>query len=316
MLDNKNELVQYGSRTEVASLADRIKIMVPGGDKLSKNEALALAQVALGTQLNPFLGEVWYIPGKGPMVGIKGARRLDLEAVQKKGGYTNMELIACDPLEAGATAEQVKANEIAAAFRCEISDSVSSREYQTNLLEVIRELRAGGEPDPVKAAKDICGNRPITMGWGFSTVPELSKMGKTALARKRAEADALKKRIDIPFGASVAAADMQSEDVVEAVARDPEPLAEDKAAYRIEEVAVNQAATQEEVHPLDVVFPPVKTTMSLETAVTVKNKEGVAYGDLPTDKLSFMANALVKSKDEQDMMKLDAIKIILASRTS
>ena len=216
-----NELVQYGSREEVASLAKRIKVMCPGGDKLQENEALALAQVATVTQLNPFIGEVWYIPGKGPMVGIKGARRLDLEAVQKKGGYTSMELYACDATEAGASEAQLAANDIAASFRCEITDSASSKDYQHNLMEVIRELRAGGEPDPVKAAKDICGNRPITFGWGFSTLSETSKMNKTALARKRAEADALKKRIDIPFGAEIAGADNQSE-IIDVVARDPE----------------------------------------------------------------------------------------------
>lgn len=49
-------------------------------------------------------------------------------------------------------------------------------------------------------------------------------MNKTALARKRAEADALKKRIVVPFGASVSSEDISPAfEVVEAEFTEPEP---------------------------------------------------------------------------------------------
>lgn len=63
--------------------------------------------------------------------------------------------------------------------------------------------------------------------------------------------------------------------------------------------------------------------MSLETAEAVTNKDGTRYGDISTDKLTYMANALAKSlKDnhlEPDdrstkLNKQDAIRIILAHR--
>lgn len=63
--------------------------------------------------------------------------------------------------------------------------------------------------------------------------------------------------------------------------------------------------------------------MSLETAEAVTNKDGTRYGDISTDKLTYMANALAKSlKDnhlEPDdrstkLNKQDAIRVILAHR--
>jgi hypothetical protein len=56
--------------------------------------------------------------------------------------------------------------------------------------------------------------------------------------------------------------------------------------------------------------------MSLEQAEAVTNTEGVRYGDIPTDKLSHMANAIGNAKQhkpEHDT-KLAAIQIILKAR--
>jgi len=70
--------------------------------------------------------------------------------------------------------------------------------------------------------------------------------------------------------------------------------------------------------------PPAPTgKMKLETALAVTNSKGVKLADLPTDKLAFMANSLIKSlkdnnlDDEQHTDKqyeLDAVQIVIASR--
>jgi len=63
--------------------------------------------------------------------------------------------------------------------------------------------------------------------------------------------------------------------------------------------------------------------LSLETAKAIKNSEGVNYGDIDTETLSHMANAIQKAikkngmsheKHEEHQLKLDAIKVILESR--
>lgn len=66
-----------------------------------------------------------------------------------------------------------------------------------------------------------------------------------------------------------------------------------------------------------------RSTMTLETAEGVTSSDGTRYGDLPTDKLAYMANAIQKAmkkngmsheKHEEHQMKLDAIRVILSSR--
>lgn len=85
-----------------------------------------------------------------------------------------------------------------------------------------------------------------------------------------------------------------------------------------------------EVQPVRPAAPPPPTTqpvhvntMSIASAEAVTNRDGVKYGDLPSDKLAHMANAITSTLEKNHMtqeqrdehnMKLDAIKVILASR--
>lgn len=57
---------------ELRVLAARIKALLPNGDKLSDTEALAGAQYAKATGLNPFAGEFYIVPGIGVVPGYKG----------------------------------------------------------------------------------------------------------------------------------------------------------------------------------------------------------------------------------------------------
>jgi len=192
-----------GQREDVLSFAKRIKVMVKGGEKLSDNEAMALAQVSLVTKLNPFIGEVWYIPGKGPMVGIAGARRYNNEQAANGGGYSFPEFTPVSAEEAGAKPGE----NVSHAFRCDIFDSVAISQYQRLIVETINSLRAAGSKDPFGDAREIIGPKPKWTGFGYSTVDEQSRMNKMQLAKKRAEADGLKQRIVIPFGGEVSTED-------------------------------------------------------------------------------------------------------------
>ena len=105
------------------------------------------------------------------------------------------------------------------------------------------------------------------------------------------------------------------------MARDPEPIAtivsaatpsDENSEFKVDIGFVDDPDPVDEMFPPQ---PPSPTTMSLEFAKGIKNSAGVAYNDIPTDKLSFMANQLMKQTDDQSRMKLDAVKIILASRT-
>lgn len=215
----------YGDSFDVISLAKRIKIMVPGGKNLNDNEAQALAQVAIATNCNPFIGEIWYIPGSGPMIGIKGTRRHGNEQIELAGGkdaYWQPDLQPCSGEEAGYKGD---IKDLAAAYKCTITDSVSTAAYQRMFLETVNALRAAGSKDPVSEAREICGKRPQWTEYGFATVSEKSKMNKQHLARKRAESHALQLKFSIPFGAKVAAGDdaVDAGDWVEGQAKDTGP---------------------------------------------------------------------------------------------
>lgn len=192
----------FGQQSEIDVLAERIKIMVPGGQALKDNEARALAQISQACGLNPFIGEVWYIPGKGGMVGIRGARRYANQQVKEEGGkdaFWFPDIQVCPPDVAGAMPNE----KVVASFKCVIHDSSSTFQYQRALSSLIETLRAGGAPDPFGDAVKIVGPKPQWIGYGYTTEAESSRMNKMQLARKRAEADAIKRRFYIPFGAGV-----------------------------------------------------------------------------------------------------------------
>jgi hypothetical protein len=201
--------IMLGGVNDIEEFAKRIKTMMRGGEKLTNQDALSLAQFAKVTGLNPFIGECWWISGSGAMVGIAGARRLDQERAADQGGYSFPTIIACDAIEAGASEVEVK--DVAAAFKVEIHDSAATSKYQKLFTETIQAMREAGVSDPFAAAKEVCGPRPVWTGYGFAKRNEPSRMSKVQLARKRAEADGLKKRIVIPFGAQVAESDVSPE---------------------------------------------------------------------------------------------------------
>ena len=137
------ELTTYGSKTELQEMAARFKVALRGGDKLQTNEVYALAQIAKLTNLNPFTGELWYIPGKGPMIGIAGARRLWNEKAKAGGGWAYIEIVPCSPEEAGATEKDV-----VVAFKAIAHDSKATADYQKIMTETITSMRANGSADP------------------------------------------------------------------------------------------------------------------------------------------------------------------------
>ncbi len=209
LAQKQNTSIVLGEVNDVSEFAKRIKKMMRGGEKLSETEATALAQFSFVTGLNPFIGECWYISGSGPMVGIAGARRLEQQLAIDKGGVSFPAVVVCDAMEAGAS--EAEAKDVAAAFRVEINDSVATAEYLKMFTLAIEAMKAAGVSDPFGAAKEICGPRPVWVGYGFAKKNEPSRMSKVQLARKRAEADALKKRIVIPFGAQLADSDVAPE---------------------------------------------------------------------------------------------------------
>jgi len=167
-------LQQYGERDALSEMVHRVKHCVPNGKRLKDAEVLSLAQVALATGLDPFTGEIWYIPGKGPMAGIKGLRRRARE--QSTYSVTFRAMRNSEPDE-----HNIKVGDVGRI--CEL--------FRHDVLQKAVEINkvAGEMVVPVK---------PI-LGVGIWRTGDqiASSKSSTWMADKRAEADALRKGFDL-----------------------------------------------------------------------------------------------------------------------
>jgi len=183
----ESKIAAWGDRNEIREIARRVQLMAPGAKKLSEEEALALAQGAVAHGLDPFNGEIWYIPGSGLMAGIKGLRKAARE--QLKGNYWCEFNQITDP----DVMAQLDIPRDALAFECVLRDSETITAYSESFK------RMNEQNVPIDVILDVLGSRPYTTGYGYVESGEKSRMTPIQLARKRAEADAIKRRFDLPF---------------------------------------------------------------------------------------------------------------------
>lgn len=184
-----NQTLQvWGTRDDVRELTERLQLMLPGGKNLNPNDVRALAQGAVAHGLDPLNGEIWMIPGRGLMIGVKGLRKKAREQVQ--GNFwiefreiTNAEERSRYGIIAGAL-----------AFEARLFDSENIRTY----TEAVSMMTKAGIP--WDAVKEMIGSKPYTSGVGVLKPTEQTKMERVQCAMKRAEADAIKRRFDVPFG--------------------------------------------------------------------------------------------------------------------
>jgi hypothetical protein len=189
---NGTALASYGQRDDVKEMEARILAMIPGADKYSPGERRALAQISVAHGLSPFNGECWNIPGRGAMVGIKGLRKHAHSQIS--GNYWIEYFEITDP-------EQRKRWKIGPgelAFEARLFDN----ENISTFVSAVERLTKAGIP--WEAVKSMVGDKPYTTGYGVLGDGESTKMNRVQCARKRAEANAIKQRFDIPFGLTVA----------------------------------------------------------------------------------------------------------------
>jgi hypothetical protein len=201
--DDGVALEVYGSRDEIKEFATRLKLMVSGGNKLSDNEAMALAQYSRGNGLNPFIGEAYYMPGVGPVAGIAGYRKkadeqLDLERKNARSPFSRWNITYSEP--EGKEAEsfgEIKPGDI--VVKAAITDTLSSTNWeQRKLGAMVQFIKAGLQAkDASEAADALVGECPKWTAVGIVRASENfggDKMSRYERACKRAEKQALKKR--------------------------------------------------------------------------------------------------------------------------
>ena len=188
----------WALRQDVREMEERLKTMLPGAQKLNTMELFGLAQAAIAHNLDPFNGELWCIPGKGLMAGIKGHRRAAHRQINEEAGgngnyYVEFSQLTVDEMTA------LKIPPKSLGFRARLHDSQTTRAYVEN---VERMLKAGM---PWETVARIMGDQPYTEGVGYYVDGEPTKMTPVQCSQKRAEADALKRRFDLPFTMAIGA---------------------------------------------------------------------------------------------------------------
>ena len=165
-------MVHYGERDELKELAMRIRRFLPNGHIMTDDEALAVAQVGVSYELNPFNGEVYGLKDpktqswRGVMVGIEGARK----AARRVCPHYRI-------IQRLMTAEEVKLREL----------------EQGDIGSLTDLYRIDGAVMP--------GTDIPFVGEGISKKGDRVPNGRSRvwLAHKRSEADALRKAFDLPF---------------------------------------------------------------------------------------------------------------------
>ena len=194
LVKTDKHLEPWGGKDAVDEMSKRLIMSMPGARKLDPPQAQALAQIAVAHGLDPFNGEVWFIPGSGVMVGIKGLRKAARKQLRGDNGqesnfWTEFKRVP-DPKEYGASDEDL-------VYECRLRDD-SSFESWARVVDRFKKL--GMELDE---ATGHAGPAPITVGIGIYIKGEATKMQPNEVARKRAEANAIKQRFDVEFAFEV-----------------------------------------------------------------------------------------------------------------
>jgi hypothetical protein len=95
-------LEEYGSREDIKALARRVKVMLPGGNRMSDAQAMALAQYSIATNANPFRGEIYGFESRGQFVLVDGYKLLVRWAKRQCPYSEKYERLAAEELQAGA----------------------------------------------------------------------------------------------------------------------------------------------------------------------------------------------------------------------
>lgn len=306
----------WASRQDVRELEERLRTMLPGSNKLNALELFGLAQAAIAHGLDPFNGELWCIPGKGLMAGIKGHRRAAHRQINDEAGGNGNYFVEFFQL----TTDEMSALKIPAkslGFRARLYDSQTTRSYVEN---VERMLKAGM---PWEIVSQIMGSKPYTEGIGYYVDGESTKMTPVQVAQKRAEADALKRRFDLPFTMCVGVngdVDMADTELGEWRVH-PEDPAETQARMKTASSALRGDHGDIDPGPDWGNYPDNSATAktmtdrpntyqwSLETAGSVKTMRGTPLSTLNADQL-----IVVIDKTESEEIE-SAAKFLLAIKT-
>ena len=237
----------HGSRDTVRELAYRLKMMISNGKNLNNDEAIALAQYSVSTDLNPMLGECFYLPGKGPVPGIAGWRKkayiqLQAEAERANEPVVKMWTDTRDLTKQEQEDHEVKPGDV--AVHVTLHESLSSTKWKEERFEFFLKGKDAGldHQSAWDTADEVVGDEPVWTGVGIVRKDEKfgpDKFNRPERAAKRGEKLAIRKRFPTIYfpepvntGEPVVLEPRKTRSETEVLAElgfdaDPEPMVED-----------------------------------------------------------------------------------------
>lgn len=298
----QSSIDKWGSQADLQAFSERLlQTYLPGGKKLAPQEALALAQVANVLGLNPFIGEVWYIPGVGPFVGIKGLRTKAAEQDDAKNASHWVEFKQVDAGKYGEGANAV-------VYECYLRDSFTQHAW----TQAVHQLTSSGAG--WSEAKELLGPPPVFVGVGIATPNEQSRMKIHARAQKRAESDAIKHRYNIPLaGAQVSDFDEAGYDEPSPITFHPGTQVVDATSTEVQAPALQQAPQRRDAAP-----KPPKVTVQTPEAQVQATARVIDFSAMTPDVIEEQAKVLAELKTPKGMRfgDMDREQLTLVSEKS
>lgn len=251
--------IPFGTRDEVkelqARLVNMLPTLMPNAAKLTHEEALSLAQVAIAHGLSPFNNEIYYLKSGernlGVFPGIRGYRKAARRQIKREGGtYWLSEPMLVDARKYGG-----EDGDICTVY--ELRDSVTMGAYlkmrgmifEINRLpaDILKMAKEDNEAITIlkniieQTALELLGKPPVTIGVGivkkYEAENRIKKAGlsPTHISAIRAERAALRKRfdLDLVFGGNDET--WQEADAVDAVVETAEDVTAEADAPRTRE---------------------------------------------------------------------------------
>lgn len=187
-----------GIRNHTGIVAGRIKRMITNGKSLADHEAIALAHYSVTNDLNPFIGECYYLPGTGPTPGVLGFRRKAQEQMEHECRIAGVPFATYQVEFYLPNEDEYEAKPGCIAYKAVIKDTISSEAWRKSLIQMMRELKDAGVKEPYQEALHIVGSEPqwdaIGVVYKEEDFGRVEKFERHERAKKRAEKLALKKR--------------------------------------------------------------------------------------------------------------------------
>ena len=345
--NSSTSLLVSNSEGEIKEAARKLMRLTPNGTRLNTDQATDLAVYAFITGLNPFNSECYYMDRVGPVPGIAGYRVKTMEWLRATSPSNDSPRVWEEYREANETEADFNKEAGDVAWVCTLYDSVSKERWRQSVIDLgiayskmgatfqeahdtalkdVGECPSWSAVGVVKADEHFSGNvyrNSVKIEGEFK--PEM--WDRNERAKKRAAKGCYRKgfpAVNIPDREEGDVIDSEFSEVKQQISSqlNAENVIEEEkpkrpASEAIADLFGDPIPYQPEPQP------ETAPTMSLETAMTAKNADGIPYGDIDSDKLSFMTSGinrgllktdLTPEKREEYLFKRDAIKVILQSR--